>query len=103
MYKESMKDFNNDILDIILEPQLKLGEKELVQVTHDKCHFYANDRQRKIWMRKDEDILRSKHLGYSIMISAFIYLCYGLMQLSDEQLQENPYIKYKEAYILRSI
>jgi hypothetical protein len=103
VYKESMKDFDGDMLDIILEPQLKLGEKELVQVTHDECHFYANDGQRKIWMRKDEDILRSKHLGRSIMVSAFICPCHRLMQLSDEQLQENPHIKHKEAYILRSI
>ncbi len=39
-----MKDFDDDML----KPQLKLGEKELVQVTHDKCHFYTNDGQWKI-------------------------------------------------------
>ncbi|PKY59893.1 hypothetical protein RhiirA4_281522, partial [Rhizophagus irregularis] len=79
-YRKSMKDFDGDMLDVILESQLKLGEKELVQVTHDKCHFYANNRQQKIWIREDKDILRSKHIGRSIMVSAFLCSCYGLLQ-----------------------
>jgi hypothetical protein len=102
-YKKYMKDFDGDMLDIVLEPQLKSGNKELVQVTHDECHFYANDGQRKIWTIEDEDILRSKHIGRSIMVSAFLCPCHGLLQLSDEQLQANPHIKNKEAFILRSI
>ncbi|PKY46319.1 hypothetical protein RhiirA4_320161 [Rhizophagus irregularis] len=102
-YKKSMKDFDGDMLDVVLEPQLKPEEKEIVQVTHDECHFYANDGQRKIWMKKDEDILRSKHIGRSIMVSAFLCPCHGLLQLSDEQLQVNPHIEHKEAVVLRSI
>ena len=53
-YKKYMKDFDGDKLDNILEPQLKSGKKELVQVTHDKCYFYANDRQQKIWIGEDK-------------------------------------------------
>ena len=101
-YKKSMKDFDSDMLDIILEPQIKPGEKEFVQVTHDECHFYANDGQRRIWMREDEDILRSKHIGRSIIVSAFLCQYYGLLQLSDEQLQANSHIKNKESFVLRS-
>ncbi|PKY31798.1 hypothetical protein RhiirB3_475331 [Rhizophagus irregularis] len=98
-----MKEFDGDIMDIVSEPQFKPGEKELVQVTHDECHFYANDGQRRIWMREDEDILRSKHQRRSIMISAFLCLCHGLLRLSNEQLQENPHIKNKEAFVIRSV
>ena len=47
-YKKCMKDFDGDMLNVILKPQLESGKKELVQVTHDECHFYANDGQRKI-------------------------------------------------------
>lgn len=75
-----MKDFDGDMLDVVLEPQLKPGEKELVQVTHHECHFYANDGQQKIWIREDEDILRSKHIGRLIMVSAFLCSCHGLLQ-----------------------
>src|SRR6266540_5531746 len=77
-YKKYMKDFDSNMLDIILKPQLKSGKKELVQVIHDECHFYANDRWRKIWTIKDEDILCSKYIGHSIIISAFLCPYHGL-------------------------
>src|SRR6266498_4034874 len=103
MYKKRMKEFDGDMLDIVLEPKLELEEKELIQVTHDECHFYANDRRRRIWIGEEEDILRPKHLGRSIIVSAFLCSCHGLLQLSDKQLQENPHIKHKDAYVLRSV
>ena len=102
-YQKYMKVFNSNMLDVVLEPQLKPEEKELVQVTHDECHFYANDGQQKIWMKDDEDILQSKHIGRSIIVSAFLCSCHGLLRLSDEQIQANPHIKNKEAFVLRSI
>ncbi len=37
------------------------------------------------------------------MISGFLYPCHGLLQLSDKQLQENPYIKDKNVYVFRSV
>ncbi len=40
-----MKEFDSDMLDIVLESKLKSGEKEFIQVMHDEYHFYANDRQ----------------------------------------------------------
>jgi len=78
-YQKFMKDFEGDNMDIVSEPKLMPEEKEFVQVTHDECHFYANDGQRRIWMREDEDILRSKHQGRSIMVSAFLCPCHRLL------------------------
>ena len=60
-YQRLIKDFDGNMMNIVLEPQLKLREKKLVQVTHDEQYFYANDRQQRIWIRKNEDILYSKH------------------------------------------
>src|SRR5579859_2480001 len=74
-YQKSMKDFDGDMLDITIELQLKPGEKEFIQVTHDECHFYANNGQRRIWIRKDEDILHSKYMGRSIIVLAFLCPC----------------------------
>ena len=102
-YQKLMKDFDDDMMDIVSELQLKSGEKELVQVTHNECHFYTNDEQQRIWIREDEDILRSKYQEHSIMVSAFLCSCHELLQLSVEQMQENPHIKSKEAFILRSV
>ena len=92
VYKKHMREFDEDMLDIILEPKLKLGEKEFVQVIHDECYFYANDGWWRIWVNKEEDILHPKYLGRSIMVSTFLYSYHGLLQLSDEQMQENPHI-----------
>ncbi len=77
-YKRYMKDFDGDILNITLEPYLEL-KKEFVQVTHDECHFYANDGQQRIWIQEKDDILCFKYMGRSIMVSAFLCLCYGLL------------------------
>ncbi|CAG8727214.1 7226_t:CDS:2 [Dentiscutata erythropus] len=51
-YKMYMKDFVDDILEIVIEPELESDERELVQVTHDECHFYANDGQLKFGPEK---------------------------------------------------
>jgi hypothetical protein len=37
------------------------------------------------------------------MVSAFLCSCHGPLQLSDEQMQENPHIQHKNAYVLRSV
>ncbi|EXX66969.1 hypothetical protein RirG_118680 [Rhizophagus irregularis DAOM 197198w] len=44
-YQKFIKEFDGDMMDIVSEFQFKPGEKELVQVTYDECHFYANDGQ----------------------------------------------------------
>ena len=62
-----------------------------------------NDGWWRIWINKEENILHPKHLGHFIIFSAFLCPYYGLLQLSNEQMQENPYIQYKDAYVLYSI
>ncbi len=54
-------------------------------------------------MREDKDILRSKHQGRFIIVFTFLCPYHGLLQLSDEQMQENSHIKSKEAFIFRSV
>src|SRR5947209_5345460 len=103
LYNKCMKNFDGDAMNIVLEPQLRPEEKEFVQVTHDECHFYANDGRRRIWIREEEDILRSKHIGRSIMVSAFLCPCHGLLRLSDEQLLANSHIEHKETFVMRSV
>ena len=103
VYKKNMKDFDGDMFDVILEPQLESGEREFIQVTHDECHVYANDGRQRIWVQEGENALRPKHMGRSIMVSAFLCPCHGLLRLSEQQLHENPHIEDKEAFVLRSV
>jgi len=39
-----MKDLKGDNMNIVSELKLMPEEKEFVQMMHDECHFYANDR-----------------------------------------------------------
>ena len=53
-------------------PELSAGEKPLIRVVHDKCTYYANSSQP--FFRGDDltNVLRSKYLGASIMVSDFV-------------------------------
>ncbi|CAG8516857.1 3182_t:CDS:2, partial [Dentiscutata heterogama] len=62
-YKMYMKDFVGDMLEIVIEPELESDERELT--------------------RKDEDVLRPKHMGRSIMVSAFMCQCHGVTTPPD--------------------
>ncbi|CAG8840612.1 5152_t:CDS:2 [Gigaspora margarita] len=63
-----MKEFDGDMLDIILEPQLVQGKKEYVQVTHDESHFYTNDRCWRIWTKEDEKTRKSCSYNYNNLL-----------------------------------
>jgi hypothetical protein len=56
-------------------------------VTHDECHFYANNGWWKVWIGEEESILRPKHLGHSIMVSDFLCLYYELLQLPYKKIR----------------
>ena len=53
-------------------PELSAGVKHLIHVAHDECTYYANSSQP--FFRGDDltNILRSKSLGASIMVSDFV-------------------------------
>ncbi len=44
IYKKFMKEFDDDMLNIILKPKLKLKEKKFIQVIYNECYFYTNNR-----------------------------------------------------------
>ncbi|KAF0360606.1 hypothetical protein F8M41_014310 [Gigaspora margarita] len=98
-----MKGFTDNMLEIIVKPELEYDKKESVQITHDECHFYANDRQCRIWTQEDENVLRSKHIVHSVIVSAFVYPCHRLLKLSEEQFKTNSHIKHKESFVICSV
>ena len=60
---------------------LEEGEKKLVFVTQDESTFYANDDKDTLWMSKDENYIRKKGPGSSIMVSEFQCPCHGTMRI----------------------
>ena len=53
-------------------PELEEGEKPLIRVVHDESTFYANADQSYYWCDGENQVLRQKSLGASIMVSDFI-------------------------------
>ncbi|PKB94507.1 hypothetical protein RhiirA5_438611 [Rhizophagus irregularis] len=55
-YQRLMKDFDRNMMDIVSEPQLKLGDKELVQITTNRwileIRAYAGSGRSKIYRPK---------------------------------------------------
>lgn len=54
------------------EPQLRDGEKPLIQIHHDESTFYANADQHHYWSDGNDTVLKQKSLGQAIMVSDFI-------------------------------
>ena len=55
------------------------SERKIVLVTHDESCFSSNDGRKTIWLDQDHNILRPKGEGRSIMVSAFLCECHGLL------------------------
>ena len=65
--------------------ELSAGEKPLIRVVHDECTYYTNSSQPFFWGDDLTNVLRSKSLGASIMVSDFVYEVSGYV--GDEQHQ----------------
>ena len=61
-------------------------------VTHDETTLDSNDGKRKVWIEDGRQHLRPKGAGKSIMVSQFLCLCHGHMQVevTEEILKRCP-------------
>src|SRR5260363_30199 len=66
-------------------PVLKVGERELILVTHNECIFYSYDRKRGIWLYDGMMPLCKKENGKLIMVSEFVSEACGRLQLSEKE------------------
>ena len=66
-YSEFMSSFEGDDM-LEIQPNLPIGTKKIVQVTHDECAFYANDGVKMMWLEEDETVLRKKDPEKTIMV-----------------------------------
>jgi len=89
-YERRMKAFGGEGTEmanmaIIIEPNLKDGENEIVMITHDESTFYCNEGMRLFWKENGKKKLLPKYKGQSIMISGFLCACHGFMSNSRGQ------------------
>lgn len=72
-----------------IDPDLPPGERLHIIVTHDESIFHANDGQKHYWAPKDEQQLRPKGMGASIMVSEFLCETIGRLRLNEEEKEQN--------------
>lgn len=91
--------FVGDEMDTVIEPELADSERKLILVTHDESCFSSNEGRRTIWIGEDGNILRPKGEGRSIMVSAFLCECHGLLELSPKVAAQHPNVP-KESFVI---
>lgn len=86
-----MDTYEGEDMNVIVPPVLADGERKLVLVTHDETTFESNDGKKKVWIEDGKQHLRPKGAGKSIMISQFMCLCHGHM---DVEVTEDLLARY---------
>lgn len=74
--------YEGENMDTRIEPDLLVGENEVVLITHDESTFYCNEGRRFFWLENGKKKLLPKSKGTSLMVSGFCCQCHGFMSLS---------------------
>lgn len=62
----------------------------LIALVHDESSFSANDDERSAWVQKGRVALRPKARGKGVMISDFIEVKGGWLELTDDEHKQHP-------------
>ncbi|PKB95594.1 hypothetical protein RhiirA5_302831, partial [Rhizophagus irregularis] len=84
-YEKLMPKFEDDNLEIQINPNLQENEHLHILVTHDETTFHSNDGRQSGWASHGEQPLRKKGKERSIHVSDFLCETIGRLQLSEEQ------------------
>ena len=98
-YGKRMPRYDGDSMENVINPDLHETERPLILVTHDESCFSSYVGRTTIWMDENHNVLRPKGDGRSIMVSAFLCECHGLLQLPPELALRDPETP-KEAFVI---
>jgi hypothetical protein len=84
MYEKRMIQYVGDFMETSISPELSEGERTLVLVTHDESCFGSNDGRSYCWVDENNRQIRPKGSGRSVMVSAFLGECHGILRLNEE-------------------
>jgi hypothetical protein len=84
-YQKRMPIYTGDNMEVTIWPEQTDGSRSLILVVHDESCFQSNDGGKTGWFDENHRQIRPKGSGKSIMVSAFLCECHGLLRLSDEQ------------------
>jgi hypothetical protein len=90
-----MDTYDGENMEIVTPPVLAVGERKLVLVTHDETAFDSIDGKRKVWIESEKQRLLPKGSGKCIMVSQFMCLCHGHMEVevTEDILNRHPDLK----------
>lgn len=100
LWQKRMESFEGEDMETCISPDPIDGESKVVLVTQDECCFQAHDGKRQIWQEKARKEIRPKGEGASIMVSAFLCQCHGLLRLPSDLAELNPEISPDSTVII---
>jgi hypothetical protein len=89
-YEKRMVQYVGDFMETAIQPEIQGDHRVLVLVTHDESCFGCNDGRNFCWLDENNRQIRPKGNGRSVMVSAFLCECHGILKLNEQQQQENP-------------
>ena len=100
LWQKRMESFEGEDMQTCISPDLTNGVSKIVLITQDECSFQAHDGKRHIWQEKARKEIRPKGEGASIMVSAFLCQCHGLLRLPGDLAEMNPQISPDSTVII---
>lgn len=100
-YQKRMPVYVGDEMETTILPELSDDVKPLIFVVHDESCFQSNDGGKTGWFDENRRQIRPKGSGKSLMVSAFLCECHGLLRLSDEQKRAFPDTDSDSTQIIR--
>ncbi|KAK9482897.1 hypothetical protein V1527DRAFT_474827 [Lipomyces starkeyi] len=82
-YRSQMKEYDGRDCEVVIEPVLAAGAREIVLITHDECYFNSNDDNAVTWTERGESIIKKKGQGLGLMVSDFYCACHGPLRFEQ--------------------
>ena len=101
LYEKRMIQYVGDLMETSISPELADDEKVLILVTHDESCFGSNDGRSYCWIDENNRQIRPKGNGRSVMVSAFLCECHGILKLSKELQALHPEVPADSTVLLK--
>ncbi|KAG2216151.1 hypothetical protein INT45_008911 [Circinella minor] len=82
-YSRFMETYDENDVNKVTPPVLPKDQKQIIMVTQDESTFYSNESPANLWLLKNENPIRNKSPGGSIMVSEFQCPCHGTMRIKN--------------------
>ena len=100
-YEKRMFQYEGDFMEKVILPSMGRAELPIVLVTHDESCFSSHDGRDFVWLDENNHPIRPKGDGRSIMVSAFLCECHGILKLNEEQKRQSPEVPADSTVIIK--